>query len=176
MTNKISYHHAEGYTLDEMREHARKTDLYNRGDMILVWINEGDMLTHNLLANLEKTLENKRLAIGTKIYHVEEDNNVLKRQRIYTTIDGVEWYRYDQPLRTQRMTERTIVGRVLKTIEGSIPDEEDHVDQYYLDDGSTLDITDINKVNDWYGYLLDKEEALDWIEKRQKETERIERS
>jgi hypothetical protein len=39
----MQYVPAEGQTVDEMRENARKTELWKRGDMRLVWVNEGDL-------------------------------------------------------------------------------------------------------------------------------------
>lgn len=118
----------------------------------------------------------KRIEIGTKIYFVEEDNNAFKRKKISTVIDGVEWYRYDTPLRTHTLTEHTIVGRVLKTVEGQVPSTEDHIDEYYLDDGVAIDHRCINESDSWSGYFLNKQDALAWIEERKAESDRIERS
>lgn len=38
-------------TFEEMREEVLKSDLYQHGDTILVWINEGDLIMHNLLGS-----------------------------------------------------------------------------------------------------------------------------
>lgn len=46
----IRYVDAEGGTLAEMRENARKSDLYAQGDMKLVWVNEGDLTAQELNA------------------------------------------------------------------------------------------------------------------------------
>ncbi len=119
----------------------------------------------------------KRLEIGTNVYYVEEDNNAFRRKKIYFKDEnGVEWFRYDKPIRTQEMTEHTIVGRVLKTVEGRVPSMEDHIDLYYLDDGNEVDEGCINEADHWSGYFLDKEEALKWIEERKTEADRIEHS
>ncbi|SOC26698.1 hypothetical protein [Thalassospira xiamenensis] len=40
----VEYVQAEGATLDGMRINARKSPLSKRGDMRLVWVNEGDLL------------------------------------------------------------------------------------------------------------------------------------
>lgn len=117
-----------------------------------------------------------RLELGTKIYYVE-DNHVFSRKKIYMTDEnGVEWYRYDTPLRTQRLIEYEVVGRVLRDIEGQVSDPEDLTDVYYLNDGPTVIPADINESDHWSGYFLDKEEALAWIESRREEAQRIERS
>lgn len=118
----------------------------------------------------------ERLEIGTKVYYVEEDNNSFLRKKIYKKdADGVEWFRYDKPLRTQNMAEYTIVGRVLKTIEGTVPGIEDHIDQYYLDDGNEIDENSFRS-DTWSGYFLDKDEAEAWIKERKAEMQRIENS
>ena len=40
----MEYLPAEGQTFEEMRENARKSELWKRGDMRLVWVNEGDLI------------------------------------------------------------------------------------------------------------------------------------
>ncbi len=118
-----------------------------------------------------------RLEIGTKVYYVEEDNNVFHRKKIVMADEnGVEWYRYDQPLRTHALTEYTIVGRVLKEVEGNVPGIEDHLDEYYLNDGNMVDCGHIDEFDTWSGYFLDKADAEKWIEERKAEMHRIEHS
>lgn len=119
----------------------------------------------------------ERLEIGTKVYRVNEDNNFFHRKKIYFKDEnGVEWFRYNQPLRSHIMAEHTIVGRVLKTVEGRVPSMESHLDEYYTEDGVMIDELEINESDTWGGYFLDKEEALQWIEDRKAEMERIEHS
>jgi hypothetical protein len=116
-----------------------------------------------------------RLEIGTKIYYVEEDNNSFRRKKIVMTDEnGVEWYRHDQPLRTQNMIEHTILGRVLKEVEGRVPSVEDHIDEYFLEDGIMIDCGNINESDAWSGYFLDKADAEAWIEERKAEMHHIE--
>lgn len=118
-----------------------------------------------------------RLEIGTKIYFVEEDNNFFSRKKIFMKDEnGVEWYRYDRPLRTHNMTEHTIVGRVLKDVEGRVPSMENHIDEYYLENGDMIDAGNIDEADSWSGYFLDKEQALQWLAYRKDEADRIERS
>ncbi|MFC4236295.1 hypothetical protein ACFOY8_13875 [Thalassospira xianhensis] len=45
----VEYVQAEGATFDEMRINARNTPLFKRGDMRLVWVNEGDLLMAQML-------------------------------------------------------------------------------------------------------------------------------
>jgi hypothetical protein len=42
----LRYVAAEGKTFSEMRDNVRKTDLYQIGDVRLVWVNEGDLHMH----------------------------------------------------------------------------------------------------------------------------------
>lgn len=39
----------QGNTMHAMREHVRTTDLYRKGDTVLVWVNEGDLLLHQTI-------------------------------------------------------------------------------------------------------------------------------
>ena len=136
-----------------------------------------DHIYDNSTSNGVRTLIEERLEIGTKVYYVSEENNAFSRKKIYITDEnGVEWFRYDEELRSQIMIEHTIVGRVLKTAEGRVPSIEDHLDEYFLDDGIMVDESDINESDPWRGYFLDKADAEAWIEARKAEMERIERS
>lgn len=119
----------------------------------------------------------ERLEIGTKIYYVNEDNNVFQRKKLFKIDNnGDGWFRYDRPLRTHKMEEHTIVGYVFKDVEGRVPSMESHLDEYYLDNGVMVDQLEIEDSDSWGGYFLDKEEALQWIEERKAEMERIEHS
>lgn len=117
------------------------------------------------------------LELGTKVYYVCEDNHAFSRKKIFFKDEnGVEWFRYNQPLRSQVMSEHTIVGRVLKEVEGRVPSVENHIDEYYLETGDMVDSSDIDESDSWSGYFLDKDAAIAWIEARKAEAERIERS
>lgn len=59
--------------------------------------------------------------VGDKFYQVVEDPNVFSRKKISMTDDnGVEWYRYDKPIRSYSIQAWTIVGRVIPTVEGEL--------------------------------------------------------
>ena len=47
---KVRYTNASEVTL-EQREAAAKSDLFNKGDMVLVWVNEGDILRYGEKTN-----------------------------------------------------------------------------------------------------------------------------
>ncbi len=117
------------------------------------------------------------LELGTKIYYVKEENKVFGRRKIHKVDEnGVEWFRYNEPLRTHHMEENTIVGRVLKEVEGRVPSIERHLDEYFLEDGTSIGPNEIDEADTWSGYFLDKADAEAWIEVRKAEMERIDRS
>ena len=147
----------------------------------------------------------EKLELGTKIYYVQETNLAFQRKKIFMTDDsGVEWYRYDKPLRTHNMKEHTIVGRVLARGEGRVPSIENYYDMYFTEDGVQVDQYEIDEYGDFIlinlysifgeedgvqvdqyeideygdssGYFLDKDEALTWLAKRKEEGEQLERS
>lgn len=117
------------------------------------------------------------LELGTKVYYVKEDNHAFSRRKIYKVDEnGVEWFRYNEPLRSHHMEEHTIVGRVIKEIDGRVPSIEDHLDEYFLEDGTAIGPNEIDEYDTWSGYFLDKADTEKWIEDRKAEMERIEHS
>ena len=46
----VEYVQAKGATLEEMRLNARNSSMCKRGDMRLVWVNEGDLLMSEISA------------------------------------------------------------------------------------------------------------------------------
>lgn len=118
-----------------------------------------------------------QLELGTKIYYVQETNLVFQRKKICMTDEtGVEWYRYDKPIRKHDMKEHTLVGRVLARGEGRVPSIENYYDMYFTEDGIQVDQYEINEYDNLCGYFLDKNEALAWIARRKEESEQLERS
>lgn len=52
---QLKYVQAEGKTFEDMRESARNSELYKLGDMVLIWVNEGDLYNARVpLAALSK--------------------------------------------------------------------------------------------------------------------------
>ncbi len=59
--------------------------------------------------------------VGDKFYEVVEDPNAFSRKKISMTDDnGIEWYRYDKPIRSYRIQAWTIVGIVTPVVEGEL--------------------------------------------------------
>jgi len=48
---QVSLPNGNETTFEQMREEVLKSNLYQQGDTILVWINEGDLIMHNLLGS-----------------------------------------------------------------------------------------------------------------------------
>jgi hypothetical protein len=61
----LDYVVAQGYTLDQMRDHLRKSPdglaLFRKGDSVLIWVNEGDLY----LQRMNAEIYNMNLALGT---------------------------------------------------------------------------------------------------------------
>ena len=78
--------------------------------------------------------EIKSLAVASKFYRVQETNTVFNRKKIHQTIDGVDWFRYDKPLREYTIVECQILGIVEKVGAGIWPDDEEYELQtmYYV--------------------------------------------
>lgn len=59
--------------------------------------------------------------VGDKFYLVCEQINSFSRKKISMTDEyGIEWYRYDNPIRSYAIEEWDIVGRVVPQIEGEL--------------------------------------------------------
>ena len=90
--------------------------------------------------------------IGTKFFRVSEKNNIFRRQRITMVDDnGIEWHRYNVPIKDYEIIEIEITGKATKTIEGHAPSyEEDEISWFArygnkeIDDYSPFGFNDFN--------------------------------
>jgi len=117
------------------------------------------------------------LSFGDKVYNVRNNLNAFHRRKITTTIDGVEWYRYDVPLRTYAIEEFTYVGRYEPRIFGDVIPEDIDETKYFirndqLDQMEYLHERDVDD-SDWFP---SKEEAVQEINARIEDDKRIDRS
>lgn len=123
--------------------------------------------------------------IGDKLYYVHVENHCFSRKKIYMTdADGVEWYRYDKPLRTFVMKECQIIGQLVFLIQGkvdasSIPldfcvvldgDEEHEVYEEEIHESTEGLYVGISH---WFSSL---EEALKYMKLLQEEVDRLEKA
>lgn len=66
----------------------------------------------------------KNLKVGDTFYSVKETNNAFLRKKINKIIDGEEWFKYNEPLRSYEIVTYTIKGVLRKKLEGEWPDDE----------------------------------------------------
>lgn len=117
------------------------------------------------------------LKFGDKVYSVTPCLHAFHRQKITTVIDGVEWYRYDTPLRTYAIEEFTYVGRSESHVFGEvIPEDVDETKHFVRNDQlgemAYLHDRDVDD-SDWFA---SKEEAEQEISERIEDDKRIDRS
>jgi hypothetical protein len=59
--------------------------------------------------------------VGDKFYQVWEELNGTTRNKILMVDDkGIEWYRHEEPIRSYRIEEWTVVGRGTFNLEGEL--------------------------------------------------------
>lgn len=110
-----------------------------------------------------------KLKVGDVFYSINERNGAFHRKKIHQEIDGVDWFRYDRPLRTYELVINEVLGIIRKEIEGKW-------DNYDIESGGLQpefyiryqDETHMRQqVTSFYGdddkYFIDKEEALEYI-------------
>ena len=66
----------------------------------------------------------KNLKVGDTFYSVKETNNAFHRKKIVKVIDGVEWFKYSEPLRSYEIVTYTVKGILRKELEGEWPESE----------------------------------------------------
>ena len=69
-------------------------------------------------------IDTRNLNVGDTFYSVKERNNVLNRSKISKVIDGEEWFKYDNPIRSYEIVPYTIMGILRKELEGKWPQDE----------------------------------------------------
>lgn len=58
------------------------------------------------------------LKVGDKFYALRDNNTAFSRKKIHAVIDGVDWFRYDNPPITYHIVEYEVLGIVRKCLEG----------------------------------------------------------
>lgn len=115
----------------------------------------------------------EKLKIGDVFYSIKERNLAFHRKKIHQEIDGLDWFRYDRPLRSYELVTYEIFGVLRKELEGRWkPDQADGdlQTEFYV---RYQDETHMGHyVMDFYGYtdehyadkyFVDKEVALEYI-------------
>ena len=82
------------------------------------------------------------LQVGDIFYRVKERNQFFTRKKIHKEIDGVDWFRYDRPVREYKISTYTIIGILEPILRGKWPDDESFSleTEYYVetDEGHTF--------------------------------------
>lgn len=117
------------------------------------------------------------LNFGDKVYHVTSKLHSFQRQKITTVIDGIEWYRYDKPIRGYDIEVFTYVGRAEQHVFGEVIPEDVDDTKYFvrndqLDEMAYLHDCDVDD-SDWF---TSKEEAKKEVNERIEDDKRIDRS
>lgn len=106
------------------------------------------------------------LKVGDVFYTVKERNQFFNRKKIHKEIDGVDWFRYDRPLRTYELVTHEVLGIIRKELEGQWPQGE----MCELEPG--YNVRSLYEAHERSGefyfsetaqYFLDKQTALDYI-------------
>lgn len=74
-----------------------------------------------------------KLSFGDDVYNVTEQLNAFSRKKIMTVIDGVEWFRYDKPVRSYKIERFTYVGRAHTVVEGKVIPEDIDEPMYFIE-------------------------------------------
>jgi hypothetical protein len=79
-------------------------------------------------------IEFNNLSFGDKVYQVTEDLHVFNRKKIIMVDEnGVEWYRYDKPVRVYSVAEYTYVGRADVHTTGNVIPEDIDETKYFIE-------------------------------------------
>jgi hypothetical protein len=116
----------------------------------------------------------KNLKVGDVFYSVKERNTAFYRKKIHQVIDGVDWYRYDLPLRTYEIATYKVLGILRKELEGDWqhdPEGADLQTEFFV---QYQDATHAGTHQmDFYGgekqYFLDKDEAMVYLKINEQE-------
>jgi hypothetical protein len=110
----------------------------------------------------------KKLKVGDVFYSINESNQAFNRAKIQMELDGVDWFRYDKPLRTYELETYTVLGILRKELEGKWDDVFSEVTEYCVQYEVENQVT--RHVIDFAEYLMaeeryfvDKGDALDYI-------------
>lgn len=117
------------------------------------------------------------LKFGDKVYLVASKLRAFQRGKITTVIDGVEWFRYDQPIREYDIIEYTYVGRADVHISGEVIPEDVDETKYFVRCESSGEMAYLHDRDadddDWFA---SKEEAEKEVNERIEDDKRIDRS
>lgn len=126
--------------------------------------------------------DHKKLKVGDVFYGIKEKNQAFNRAKIQMELDGVDWFRYDKPLRTYELENYEVLGILRKELEGEWDtNSEPEVTEYYVQYKSTTEVRPL--MMDFVEYLMtekhyfvDKDEALDYIKTLEAEAREMDKT
>ena len=120
----------------------------------------------------------KKLKVGDVFYGIKEKNQVFNRAKIQMELDGVDWFRYDKPLRTYELGTYEVLGILRKELEGKWDDEFPEVTEYYVQ--YKIENRVSRYVMDFYDdenkYFVYEDEALRYIKTLEAEAREMDKT
>lgn len=123
----------------------------------------------------------KNLKVGDTFYSVKETNNAFRRKKIVRVIDGEEWFKYSEPLRTYEIVTYEVKGILRKELEGEWPDDELYAlnTEYSVISGDSdysFYATDFEYESDSAEYFSRLEEAEAYKAQQEEQAKELDRS
>jgi len=126
--------------------------------------------------------DHEKLKVGDVFYGIKEKNQAFNRAKIQMELDGVDWFRYDKPLRTYELETYEVLGILRKELEGEwYLDSEPEATEYYVQYKSNTEVLPL--MMDFVEYLMtkkhyfvDKDEALDYIKTLEAEAREMDKT
>lgn len=113
------------------------------------------------------------LEIGSVIYYIEEKVNLGRTRHTMTDADGVEWYRYDQPLREWTLIEYRVKGILQTQVQGELVSYDDCYEDgeilYHLENLANKDDESIFSYQDSEDFFISRSSAENRIIELEKE-------
>ena len=121
--------------------------------------------------------DHKKLKVGDVFYSIKEHNQAFNRAKIQMELDGVDWFRYDKPLRTYELETYDVLGILRKELEGKWEDEFPEVTEYYVQNKNCRYVMDfVEYLMTEKHYFVDKGEALDYIKTLEAEAREMDKT
>ena len=123
----------------------------------------------------------KKLKVADVFYGIKEKNEAFNRAKIQMELDGVDWFRYEKPLRTYELETYKVLGILRKELEGKWDDEFPEVTEYYVQYKVENRVS--RYVMDFAEYLMtekhyfvDKDDALDYTKTLEAEAREMDKT
>ena len=116
------------------------------------------------------------LNFGDNIYHIVDNLHTFSRKKIFKTDEeGVEWYRYDKPIRTFSIQTLAYVGRSESLVSGRVIPEDIDETKYFIEYEESKEMTYIDDSDIDNNWFASKEAAEAEVSRRADEQSKIDR-